>query len=165
MSPEAPLPGKEINVKERLRILSSDDRWVDLHRQSAHAGQVTTLYFQEWGKNKRCQGEEFVFYILRIHPPSLLTSESPCLESQPPYHPGGGGGGYPRYFLYRDVPTVRVSFSGSSVLNGYTISHFRVLNRVVSVNFLLFSPFDHIIFADFVCLRWNTWKRKLACCL
>ena len=31
--------------------------------------------------------------------------------------PGGGGGGTPIYFLYRDVPTVRVSFSGSSVLN------------------------------------------------
>ena len=29
----------------------------------------------------------------------------------------GGGGGTPIYFLYRDVPTVRVSFSGSSVLN------------------------------------------------
>ena len=32
--------------------------------------------------------------------------------------PGGGGGGTPIYFLYRDAPTVRVSFSG--------ISHFRV---------------------------------------
>ena len=30
---------------------------------------------------------------------------------------GGGGGGTPIYFIYRDVPTVRVSFSGSSVLN------------------------------------------------
>ena len=30
---------------------------------------------------------------------------------------GGGGGGTHIYFLYRDVPTVRVSFSGSSVLN------------------------------------------------
>ena len=30
---------------------------------------------------------------------------------------GGGGGGTPIYFLYRDVPTVRVSFSRSPVLN------------------------------------------------
>ena len=35
----------------------------------------------------------------------------------------------------------------------YTISHFRVLNRVFPANLLLFSPFDHIIFADFVHLR------------
>ena len=34
-------------------------------------------------------------------------------------------GGTLIYFLYRDIPTVRVSFSGSSVLTGYTISHFR----------------------------------------
>ena len=30
---------------------------------------------------------------------------------------GGGGGCSAIYFLYRDVPPVRVSFSGSSVLN------------------------------------------------
>ena len=50
------------------------------------------------------------------------------------------------------------------VLSGYTISHFRVLNRVIPVNLLLFSPFDHIMFADFVRLRWNAWKRKLMYC-
>ena len=33
--------------------------------------------------------------------------------------------------------------------------------RVVPVNLLLSSPFDHIICDDFVCLRWNAWKRKL----
>ena len=33
------------------------------------------------------------------------------------------------------------------------LSHFRVLNRVVPANLLLFSPFDRIIFADFVRLR------------
>ena len=68
---------------------------------------------------------------------------------------GGGGGGTPINFLYRDVPTVRVSFSGSSVLTGYTISHFHVLSRVVPANLLLFSPFDRIIFAYFVRLHWN----------
>ena len=39
----------------------------------------------------------------------------PC--EKPPGGDGGGGGGTPIYFLYRDVPKVRVSFSGSSVLN------------------------------------------------
>ena len=64
-------------------------------------------------------------------------------------------GGTPIYFLYRDVPTVRVSFSGSSVLNRVYNFPFCVLNRVVPVNLVLSSPFDHIIFADFVYLRWN----------
>ena len=56
---------------------------------------------------------------------------------------GKGGGGNTIYFLYKGrSDTVRVSFSGFSVFR-YTISHFRVLNRVVPVNLLLFSPFDH----------------------
>ena len=38
-------------------------------------------------------------------------------KSFPATRGGGGRGGTPIYFLYRDVPTVRVSFSGSSVLN------------------------------------------------
>ena len=44
---------------------------------------------------------------------------------------------------------------------GYTISHFRVLNRCVPANLLLFSPFDRKMFTDFVRLRWNAWKCKL----
>ena len=60
----------------------------------------------------------------------------------------GGGGDTPIYFLCRDVPTVRVSFSGSSVLNRVYNFTFSCLNRVVPVNLLLLS-------ADFVRLRWN----------
>ena len=42
---------------------------------------------------------------------------------------GGGGGGTPIYFLGRDVPTVRVSFSGSSVLNRVYIFRFSCLKQ------------------------------------
>ena len=43
--------------------------------------------------------------------------------------PGGGGGGTPIYFLGRDVPTVRVSFSGSSILNRVYIFRFLCLEQ------------------------------------
>ena len=56
-----------------------------------------------------------------------------------------------------------IPLGGPLSWTGYTISHFRVLNRVVPINLLLFSPFDHIIFADFVRLHWNTWKGQLTC--
>ena len=75
-----------------------------------------------------------------------------CLFSQESSDPGGGGGGRggtPIYFQNRDVPTVRVSFSGSSVLNRVYNFTFSCLNRIVPVNFLLFSPFDHILFCWF----------------
>ena len=50
---------------------------------------------------------------------------------------GGGGQGIPIYFLYRDDPTVRVSFSGSYRVYNFTFS---CLKQGVPVNFLLFSP-------------------------
>ena len=77
-----------------------------------------------------------------------------------PYKPRNPGG-TPIYFLYRDVPTVRVSFSGSSVLSrvyNFTFSRLKQGRPRIP---LLFSPFDHIIFADFMRLHWNAWKRKL----
>ena len=51
--------------------------------------------------------------FLRNSPAPIPTHIS-CLGGIEAPHPGGGT---PIYFLYRDVLTVRVSFSGSSVLN------------------------------------------------
>ena len=66
---------------------------------------------------------------------------------------GGGGGEYSHiFFLHRDVPTVRVSFSGSCLKRVYNFT-FSCLNTVVPSNLLLFFPFNHVIFADFVRLH------------
>ena len=75
---------------------------------------------------------------------------------------GGGGGAYSHIFpIWGRSDSQGIIFRVLRLKQGITISHFRVVNRVVPVNRLLFSPFDHIIFADFVRLRWNAWKRKL----
>ena len=67
---------------------------------------------------------------------------------------GGGGGNTGIYFLYRDVPTVRVSFSGSSVLNRvYTFSCLKQGRPRKSSPFLPLR--SHQSFANFMRLRWN----------
>ena len=71
----------------------------------------------------------------------------------------------PIYFLYRDVPPVRVSFSGSSGLNRVYSFTFLCLQKGRPVNLPLFFPFDHIIFAYSLRLCWNEkWKCKLMYC-
>ena len=76
------------------------------------------------------------------------------LEKQALLRPreGCAGGRILPYISY--IVTFRLSgyhFQGSLFWTGYTISHFRVLNKVFPANHLLFSPFDHIIFTDFAC--------------
>ena len=66
------------------------------------------------------------------------------------------------YFLCRDVPPDRVSFSGSSVLNRVCNFTFLCLKQGRPHNsFIPPSTLNHIIVADFVCLRWDEWNTNL----
>ena len=99
-----------------------------------------------------------VFGLARFGEKRKRRFHSLCLYAREGW---GGGGEYSHiFFLHRDVPTVRVSFSGSCLKRVYNFT-FSCLNTVVPSNLLLFSPFNHVIFADFVRLHWNAWKRKL----
>ena len=66
---------------------------------------------------------------------------------------GGGEGGflpYISYIIFRVLCLNRVyNFTFSCLIQGLPCKS------------LLFSHFDHMIFADFVRLRWNAWKCKL----
>ena len=84
--------------------------------------------------------------------------------------PGGGGGeggegegGYSHIFPKKGRSYSRYHFQGSLSWTGYTIPHFRVLNRAIPLNLRPgFSPPSiTIMFAYFVRLHWNAWKRKL----
>ena len=108
----------------------------------------------------------FCFPFFPFHQASQWVSQSSqqCTDSCEGGR--GGGGGTSIYFLYRDVPTVRVSFSGSSVLNrvhNFTFSCLKQGHSASFGNLLLYFPFDHMIFADFMRLCWNVWRRKLIC--
>ena len=72
-----------------------------------------------------------LFY--KLHRPCFQESDSNILIPG-----GGGGGGTPIYFIYRDVPTVSVSFSGSSVLNSvYNFTFLCLKQGCLPVNLLL----------------------------
>ena len=65
-------------------------------------------------------------------------------------NPGGGGGGVLPFISY--IRTFRPSgyhFQGSVLNRVYNLT-FLCLKQGLPSNLLLFSPFDHIIFADFV---------------
>ena len=79
-------------------------------------------------------------------------------------HTPRAGGATPIYFLYSDVPTVTVSFSGSSVLNRVYNFTFSCLKQGRPHQSSPFLPLrSHDSFANFVRLRWDAWKRKLMC--
>ena len=70
-------------------------------------------------------------------------------------------GGTLKYFPYRDVPPISVSFPGSSVLNRVYNYTCLCLETGPSPQISFPPHFSHIIFADFVCLHRNAWKHKL----
>ena len=89
----------------------------------------------------------------------LIMSTSPLVFWARPI-PRARGGGTPIYFLYRGVPTVRVSFSGSSVLNrvyNFTFSCLKQGRPHKS------PPFLPLRSHNFHWFRRNAWKRKLIC--
>ena len=54
-------------------------------------------------------------------------------------------------------------FQSSLSQTGYTVSHFCTLNRVFPANLLLFSPFAHIIFTEF--LRFIEMRENVNLCI
>ena len=70
------------------------------------------------------------------------------------------------YWLMWPVHPYSLYTVGTFRQSGYHFQGPRVLNRVIPANLgdlLLSFPFDHMIFANFVRLCWNVWRRKLIC--